>query len=126
MAAIGGSLLWVSFAGRMFAVAADAESNRGLGGWENEVQANGDGSVRVIGTRVPSFSDSLTVSVDDDRADQEYIQGLADSKQLFTIGLGYASGAVYQCSGQFTGEIRYSSKNATCSVTVSGTNLTKQ
>ena len=37
MAAVGGSIQEVILAGRTFAVAADAEAQRKLGGWENEV-----------------------------------------------------------------------------------------
>jgi len=41
MASVGGSIESITLGGREFAVAADAESQRKLGGWENEVQANG-------------------------------------------------------------------------------------
>ncbi len=44
MAAVGGSIESVTLDGRTFAVAADAEAQRKLGGFENEVQANGDGT----------------------------------------------------------------------------------
>ena len=43
MPAVGGSIESVTLNGRPFPVAADAEAQRKLGGWENEVQANGDG-----------------------------------------------------------------------------------
>jgi len=53
MAAVGGSLESITLNGREFPVAADVEAQRKLGGWENEVLANGDGSGRLIKTRVP-------------------------------------------------------------------------
>ena len=61
MAAIGGSLESVSLDGREFPVAADAEVQRKLGGFENEVQASGDGSARMVKTRVPWSLDGLVV-----------------------------------------------------------------
>jgi len=48
MAATGGSIESITMDGREFAVAADAESQRKLGGFENEVQANGNGTARII------------------------------------------------------------------------------
>ena len=71
MAAVGGSIESVNLSGREFAVAADAEAQRKLGGFENEVQANGDGTARLIKTRVPLSLDGLTIEIDDDRGDQE-------------------------------------------------------
>ena len=60
MAAIGGSIQEVALQGRTFAVAADAESQRKLGGFENEVQPNGDGmTARLIKTRVTWMLDGL-------------------------------------------------------------------
>jgi len=53
MSGIGGSIEEVTMNGRTFAVAADADSNRFLGGFVNDVQANGNGSARLIKTRTP-------------------------------------------------------------------------
>ena len=71
--AIGGSIEEITLSGRSFAVAADAEAQRKLGGFENEVLANGNGTARLIKTRVPLSIDGLTLEVDDDRGDQEYL-----------------------------------------------------
>ena len=76
MSAIGGSIESVTLKGREFAVAADAESQRKLGGTENETRANGDGTARLVKTRVPFLLDGLTVVVDDTRGDHEYLQAL--------------------------------------------------
>lgn len=125
--AVGGSIEAVSLNGRDFAVAADAESQRKLGGFENEVQANGDGTARLIKTRVPLMLDGLTLETSDDRADQEFLQELADANDFFPITITYASGAVYQATAQITGEMQTGSQNATTAVTLSGPGkLTKQ
>lgn len=116
----GGSIESVSIRGREFAVAADAEVNQKLGGFENEVQANGDGTTRTVKTRVPWMLDGLTLSVDHDRADQEFLQEIADSTELVAIAITYTSGVVYQGEGTITGEIQWGSQNATAGVALSG------
>jgi len=127
MTAVGGSIESVTLNGRYFAVSADSDSNRKLGGFENEVQANGDGTARLIKTRVPFNADGLQLSIDDDAGDHDFLQELADMNDFFPITATYASGAIWQGSGQITGELQYSSQNATASVSLSGTGkMTKQ
>lgn len=120
MTAVGGSIESVSLDGREFAVASDADATRKLGGFENEVQANGDGSARIIKTRVPWSIDGLAVEVDEVRGDQEYLQELADRKGFFPIAITFASGVVYQATGTITGEVSFGSQNATASIAVGG------
>ena len=86
MAAVGGSIESITLDGRNFAVAADAEAQRKLGGFENEVQSNGDGTARLIKTRVPLSLDGLTLEIDDDRADQEFLQELSNRNDFFPCG----------------------------------------
>jgi len=117
---VGGSIIEVSLKGRIFAVAADAESNRKLGGWENEVQANGDGSARIIKTRVPLSIDGLTLEVDDARGDHEFLQGLANEFDFFPISITYASNDTYSGRAIISGELQYSSKNGTAAVSLNG------
>jgi len=120
MAAIGGSIESISLGGRLFAVPADIESQRKLGGFENEVQANGDGTARLIKTRVPLSIDGITVSIDDSREDQEYLKGLADGTDYFVIAITYASGVTYQGQAQIVGEFQTSSQNATAAISLMG------
>ena len=127
MPAIGGSIESVTFDGRVFPVAADAEAQRKLGGFENEVQANGDGTARLIKTRVPLSIDGLTIEVDDGRGDHEFLQALSNRNDYFPVAITYASGVVYQGTAQLTGEMQSSSQNATAAVSLMGPGiLTKQ
>lgn len=121
MPAVGGSIESVNLDGRDFAVAADAEGQRKLGGFENEVQANGDGeTARLIKTRVPLMVEGLTLEVDNDRGDQEFLQELADAFDFFAGAVTYADGTVWQGNVAITGELKYNSANATASVSLSG------
>jgi len=126
MAAVGGSIESVGLDGRVFPVAADAESQRKLGGFENEVQANGDGSARVIKTRVPLSLDGLTIECDDSRGDHEYLQGLSDRSDFWPLTITYASGVTYQGTCQIVGELQTSSQSATAAVSLMGPGVLTQ
>lgn len=124
---VGGSIESVTLAGRVFPVAADADVNRKLGGFENEVLANGDGSARLQKTRVPASLANLVLSVDDDRGDHEYLQGLADGQDFFPATISLASGVIWQGTLQIQGEFLYATMTATATVNLSGTGkLSKQ
>lgn len=127
MTAIGGSIESVSLEGRNFAVGADAEASRKLGGFDNEVSANGDGTARLIKTRTPWTLEGLTIEIDDERGDHEFLQELADRNDVFPISVTYASGETYQGRGQITGDLQSSSQNASAAISLSGPGkLTKQ
>lgn len=127
MAAVGGSIESISIAGREFAVAADADVSRKLGGFENELQANGNGTVRVVKTRVPWSLSDVTVQVDDAAGDLEFLQNIANGRQLVPCAITFANGETYGGSGIVTGEVTASSQNATASITIMGEGtLTKQ
>ena len=118
MAAVGGSIESVTLDGRTFSVPADAEVTRKIGGWENEVEANGDGTGRLIKTRVPFSLDGLTVSIDDTRDDAEYLQELQDRRDFFPVSITFASGKTYQGTGQITGEAGTGSQSTTADISI--------
>jgi len=120
MPAVGGSIQSISIRGRIFPVASDAEANKKLGGFENEVQANGDGTARKIMTRVPWAIDGLQIEINDTRADHEFLQEIADSLDFVSITMELASGTVYEGTGTITDEIQASSQNATATIKVGG------
>lgn len=127
MPAVGGSIESLTLDGRNFPVAADAEAQRKLGGFENEVLSNGDGTARLIKTRVPLAINGITLEVDDARADHEFLQDLSDRNDYFPIALTYASGFTYQGSAQIVDETQASSQSATASVSLMGPGkLTRQ
>lgn len=117
---VGGSIESLALSGRIFSVASDSDSNRKLGGWENEVQANGDSTARLIKTRVPLSLDGINISIDDTRGDAEYLQELQDSNDFFDIAITYASGVTYQGSAQIVGETQISSQNTTATISLMG------
>jgi hypothetical protein len=125
--AVGGSIESLALNGRNFSVPADADANLKLGGFENEVQPNGDGTGRLIKTRVPLSVEGLTVSVDDFLGDLEFLQNLANLKGFFPGYVTLASGAVWQGDLQIVGELPKSTQSATAPISLSGTGtLTRQ
>jgi len=128
MAAVGGSVQSISIGGRIFHAAADSDSNRKLGGFENEFQANGDGTGRLIKTRVGWMISDLNVEIDDSAGDAEFLQEIADNNSLDNvIAVTYASGVVYQGKGNIVDNLEISSNAATVSLSLSGPgNLEKQ
>lgn len=126
MAGVGGSLESVTIKGREFPVAADAEAQRKIGGFENEVEANGNGSARLIKTRVPLSLEGVVVEVDDSRGDQEFLQEAANEKDFFPIALTYASGITWQGTAQITGDFQASSQKATAPINFMGPGVLTQ
>src|SRR5579885_1057186 len=120
MAAIGGSIQEVSIKGRIFPVAADADSNRKMGGYENDVQSNGDGTARILKTKVPWKIDGLSLEIDDTRSDLEFLQDIADGTDYVAMTVTYADGTTYAGKGTITGEVQRSSANATAPITLMG------
>lgn len=124
---VGGSLEEITLDGRSFAVTSDADVTRVLGGSENEQQPNGDGSARLIKTRKPWMLGNVVISIDDTRGDHEFLQDLADRKTNYPCSATYASGEVWQGTGQIVGEFQASSAATTSTVSLSGPGkLTRQ
>ena len=118
--AVGGSIESVTINRREFPVTADADVNRKLGGYENEVQANGNGSARLIKTRVNPSLAGLVDECDDARGDHVFLQDVADGNEFVATAITYADGSVYQGDAIITGELQYANQSATASFDMMG------
>ena len=77
--------------------------------------------------RVPWSIPDLSLGIDDDNGDHEFLQNLIDGKTFVPVSITYVSGAIYQGTGQVVGEVAASSQSATASVSLMGSGqLTKQ
>lgn len=127
MSITGGSIEAVGLAGRTFEVDAESDVGRQIGGFSNAVNSFGSGNARKVKTRKPWMLSNLTVGIDDDRGDQEFLQGLANSNEFFAITITFASGETYQGVGTITDDIQYKSKESQAEISLSGPRtLTKQ
>lgn len=120
MAAVGGPIESVSLRGRLFAVAADADTNTKLGGFENDVKPNGNGTARMIKSRVPWSITGLKVAVDRVQSDQEFLKQIADGQDFVPVAVTFVDGFVYQGRGIITGEVQYSSNDAVAELNLMG------
>lgn len=118
--ATGGPLESISIRGRLLPVAADADVNMSLGGFNNEVEPNGNGTGRIVKSRVPWMLEGVVVEIDDDRADLEFLQEIANGLGTETITVTKADGKVYQGRGTITGEIKRATMNTTAPISLSG------
>jgi hypothetical protein len=119
-AAVGGSVEAVDIKGRNFPVAADADANRSLGGFTNEVSANGDGTARILKTRVPWNLDGLALEINNDRQDLEFLQDVANSLDFVPMTITFADGNTYMGPGMITGDVKASSATATAPIGLMG------
>lgn len=120
MTAIAGSMESITIDGRSFAVTADADTARKLGGFENEMQSNGDGTARTVKTRVPWSLTGVVIEIDDTAGDHEFLQALQNSNRSAPITATYVSGVTYQGTGQIVGEVVFNNQSSTASLDLSG------
>lgn len=127
MAATGGPLVGLNINGTTYPVAADANTNRKLGGIENEFQPNGDGtSGRFIQSVVGWSLANINVEIDPVRNDQENLEAVKLLGAV-TVSATYADGSVYQGSGNIVGEVNYENQSATAQISLMGAGvLSKQ
>lgn len=98
----------------------DANINIRLGGFANEAQPGGSGSILLMQRRkLAGFSD-CPVLIDSPQQDLEYLQGLADTGDLVPTNITLASGIVY--SGQLVpvGDLDHASGDGTLSLEMRG------
>jgi len=122
---IHGAMRSFTYDGRAFKVGHDGSGNKAIGGRNNEIAMNGDGSFRVIQTVMPgSFSD-LQVEVDDSRGDQEFLQGHANAGLPKPAVATYAANISYTGDLVITGEIAKDENTGLISLNCQGGELTK-
>jgi len=120
MGGIGGSIESITLAGRIFSVTADTKTIIQLGGFQNTVESNSDGTVRIIKIRVPMSLSGIVVQIDSLRGDNEYLQGLSNSTDFFPISLILPSGEIRQGVAQLIGELSENVDTATMTINLMG------
>lgn len=118
--ATGGSVEKLSIDGRPFSVPADSDFSLKIGGFENEVQANGDASARDVMTRVPWMLSGGAVSIDPDRDDQEFLQNLADTPGFHTVTIKLINGTTYTGEGKIVEAMENKTMNTVMDISFAG------
>lgn len=126
MAVNGGSIDTVNIAGRNFAATADNEAQLTLSGFTNEIQPNGNGTARIIKTRVPGGIEGLQIEIDDARNDHQFLQDAANSNDFFTVSITLVDSTVYDGDMMIEGDFSRSTQSSTATVNLMGPALRKQ
>lgn len=120
MAALGGSIAEVAIDGRNFAVAADSDVSLKLGGKKIDVQANGNGTARYLGTVEPWSLKGIDVAIDHDQDDAGFLQRNADAMTAVNCTITLVDGTVFQGKGIVADDHDYSTAKATTGLTLMG------
>ena len=124
--AIGGSIESMSIKNRLFSVASDADVSRSLGGFNNEVQMNGDGTGRMVKSVVSWMLDGVQVECNNLNSDLEFLQQIADENEFVPFVITYVDGTSYQGTGMLEGELNASSQTATATISIRGVGKLEQ
>jgi|SRR6185369_6293236 len=120
MASVGGSIKEITIDGRPFAVAADADVKLKLGGKKVDVQANGNGTARALGTVEPWSLSDIDIAIDHDKADAQFLKANADAMEFVSCTIELIDGTVYQGKGLVAGDHDFSTAKATTGLTLMG------
>jgi hypothetical protein len=109
-----------TFAGRRFVVDGDDDAVLDMGGKNNEYKANGDNTGRVLQSRAMGTLEGSNLAFDPESGDVEYLVDLKNKGKPFDWSGTANDGTIYSGSVVITGELKFSYKNGTVPVTVSG------
>ncbi|HKY40788.1 MAG TPA: hypothetical protein VJN18_32860 [Polyangiaceae bacterium] len=115
-----GSIESCNIDGRRFSVAADADADRDLGGFTNEAQPNGDGTVRYVKTKKAWKVSGVSLSINNTRGDLEFLQQKANQLDPYPISLTFVDGFTYAGVGMLTGDLASKTMTGTADVEFSG------
>lgn len=122
---IHGAMRSFTINGRAFKPAHDSPGNKSMGGRNNEVQMNGDGSFRTIQTLMPGAFGDINIEIDDSRGDQEFLQDLSDHGLPVPVVATYASNVSYTGDLVLTGEVQKDESTGLATLSFMGGELQK-
>ena len=118
---IGGPFTSHTLNGRRFVCDAEDTAQLQIQGRNNEVKPNGDGSNRVIQSRVPGSLEGTNIVFDLNNGDDDYLIELKNSGVFFDYSGTANDGTVWAGNVQITGELKFDYKEGTVPVTLMGT-----
>lgn len=120
MSKAGSALESIVINGRRFTCDAEDEPKFKLPGFENEVAANADGTMRQKKTRVVGTITDINIVTDDSRGDQEFIRDAADSLDFLPISGTKVDGTLVSGNMQITDEHTLDVKANTMAISLAG------
>jgi hypothetical protein len=110
-----------TLAGRRFVCDAGDDAVLQMNGKNNELKPSGDGTNRVIQSRVSGLLEGSNIVFDPESGDVEYLEDLKNKGEFVDYSGTTNDGVIYSGSVVITGELKFSFKNGTVLVTLSGT-----
>jgi len=108
---------------RNFAVASGGDNSRIMGGrYTEEVEPNGDGTVRDIVRSRPGERE-VVLDVDDSSGDHEWLLEASRANGFSTVSYEHMNGSVYTHKAKPTGDMAKNDSNSTVTVMFKGTEL---
>jgi hypothetical protein len=120
MTTIGGPILEVTFAGRTFFSASDAAVTISIGGKNNAIEPNGNGTARTIQTVMPWKVEGAALNINTANGDLEFLQDATDRGDDEVFSVTMADGTVYQGVGTTTSELPHDTSKATAAINFGG------
>jgi hypothetical protein len=105
---------------RSFAVEKGADNTLDLGGYSKEIEMNGNGTARASLERKPWMIENVSLNIEADNEDLEFLQNVQDSPIDSEFTFSYVVGDVYRGTGSLTGDLKHNTKSSLAAVTISG------
>ena len=115
-----GDITQFTVAGREFDPAPDANVSYRTSGFMNESTPTGNGGLHTKRTRKLGGFDSLPLSIDSEKKDLEYLQGLADEGEPQPFAMTLSSGKIYAGDLVIEGELDANTGDGQVEVTALG------
>lgn len=116
----GGAFESIVLNGRQFSCDAESEPEVDINDYENEVKPNSDGTFRISKTRKVNSIEGLTISINTDTDDLEFIKDLNARLEPFSISATRVDGGVYSGEVMLTDDLKYNEKEETMEITLQG------
>ena len=110
-----------TIAGRRFVCDADDDAQLQMNGKNNELKPNGDGTNRNTQTRVPGKIEGSNIVFDPEAGDVEFLEEVKNEGKPVDYSGTTNDGIIYSGSVYITGDLKFSFKNGTVPITLSGT-----
>jgi hypothetical protein len=121
MSNISGPIESITISGRRFPTDGEDSGKVKLGGFNNDVKFNGDGSTRMVRSRAHGSIKDLNVQITHGNKDLEFLTDKKSTSDFFDVSLTYCDGTIYAGSMQFVDDIEEDTKEGTASISLEGT-----
>jgi hypothetical protein len=119
-----GDIRQFTYGGREFDVQGeDANVVINLGGYTAEVGLNGNQTPHVTKRSKKAVVSDVTISVDDNRKDLEFLQDKQNAAELVPLSITLASGVTYSGQMALVGDLQKSTGDGTATLTFEGAKL---